>query len=168
MNERTQQNGFTVRAHHSICQDSTPHSLGGQNPLRCVARAVCGPLVGGWTSGPPPPLAAGNTGWVPACRSGARPSECVSWVLRELPHSFLYVYLFGGAGVVRRETEDPKQASSCQRRARRRARSHQPGDPDLIWNQEVDAQLTKPPRRPCMCHFRKNGFPLSGFKRTRP
>ena len=47
-----------------------------------------------------------------------------------------------------RERENPKQAPICQHRARGGARTHEPWDHDLSWNQESDAQPTEPPRRP--------------------
>ena len=46
------------------------------------------------------------------------------------------------------ESENPKQALCCQRWAWCGAWTHELWDHDLSWNQESDAQLTKPPRRP--------------------
>ena len=47
-----------------------------------------------------------------------------------------------------RERENPKQAPWCQYRAWRRAWTHKPRDHDLSWDQDLDAQLTEPPRHP--------------------
>ena len=63
-----------------------------------------------------------------------------------------FVYLFWERehmGMAERGEERESQAgSSFQCRARHGARTHEPRDHDLSWNQAGDAQPTEPPRRP--------------------
>ena len=67
----------------------------------------------------------------------------------------MFTTLFWERETISREgAENPKQALHCQRRAQGRAPSHEPRGHDLHRNQELDTQLTEPPRRPWYFTFK--------------
>ena len=69
--------------------------------------------------------------------------KCLFLCVRERECMHVHVHAGGGG-----ERENLKQALYCQRRAPCGAWTHEPWDHDLSRNQESDAQLTEPPRRP--------------------
>ena len=56
------------------------------------------------------------------------------------------------------ESENLKQPSRCQSRARHGAPAHEPWDHDRSRNQEWDSQPTEPPGHPGKSVFLKNMF----------
>ena len=61
----------------------------------------------------------------------------------------MFIYLQRTRGGAEREGErESKQALCCQHRSQLRVRSYEPRDHDLSRNQELDTQLTEPPKGP--------------------